>query len=480
MQSNTETPGDIVRRLLLGRQTPVVTTEEQVIGKRFRGEGIAAKAGTLTPYHRENRSMSWKNRLASWTRLVTPVVVPAELKKNRQMKVAGKVTFPHMDEISKGSPDTLVATFGHILHAPTPKAKGKGKGRTTKTYRRALSPIVPHPAAFTELAPGGGEITRDDFMVMHFIPSPEGTGVTGPQLKLTVPFTGDEDFSNFSLPSESTLAAPRSPFVKDLLFPENTVDVRVERRQDLPLDLNHQSAFKDFISASEFNLDEGRLLTPSSANFTLPKSWLTKPGLKADPSEETIEVPYLFGGLEMRQSISMPWQDGTILRYESVEAGQHGGTRQELSFVLDLVDRSRSEVEASVNSFLTLLGDAVEGKCWSWSQGVSKVHELPPQDDPVWDQFRPQSSSSLGADESQEQSIEQTECEAAAAEVEDELSSKHASEIEMEAPIDVAQQRETTEETVVPRSEPVDWDSAPLAPPSNHQARARDLGSQED
>lgn len=469
-----------MRRLLLGRQTQIMATEEQIIGKRFRGEGVAAKAGTLTPYHRENRSMSWKDRLGSWTRLVTPVVVPAEVKKNRQMKVAGKVTFPHMDEVSKGSPDTLVATFGHILHAPTPKAKSKGKGRTTKTYRRALSPIVPHPAAFTELAPGGGGMMRHDSMVMHFIPSPEGTGGTGPPLKLTVPFKGDEDFSNFSLPNESTLAAPRSSFVKDLLFPENTVDVRVERCQDLPLDLNQQSAFRDFISASEFNFGEGRLLTPSSVDFTLPKSWLTKPGLNADTSEETVEFPYLFGGLEMRQFISMPWQDGIILRYESVEAGQHGGTRQELSLVLDLTERSKLEVETSVHNFLSLLGDAVEGKCWSWSQGASKVHELPPQDDPVWDQFKPQSASNVNANESQEHNIEQTEREAAAGEVENELSGDHEPEVETDAPIDVAQQRESIEETVVPRSEPLDWNSAPLAPPSKHQGKAGDLASQED
>lgn len=381
-----------MRRLLLGRQVPACTTEEEIISKRFRGEGVAARVGTLTPYHRESRSMSWKDRLAPWARFIVPTIIPGEQKKVRWLKLADKVNFPHMDEVSEASMGHITATFGHILHAPLPKPKVKGRPKTT--YRRTISPVMPHPAAFTELVPQRGtDIRKHDSIVIHFMPAPGATsaGTTAPPLKLTMPFTGDEDFSNFVLPSDSTLNAPKPSFVKDLLFPEEAVDVRVERHRDLTLDIDQQSAFKEFIESSEFNLVQGRLQTPSNTRFSIPRAWLAYSGKeKAQASDETVDLPYLFGGLEIHQTVDLPWENDIILRYESIEAGQHGGTRQELSLVLDLAGRSWLGVQTSVSDLLSRLGSAVEGKYWPWSRGVAKVHELPHQNDPIWDQFKPE------------------------------------------------------------------------------------------
>lgn len=466
LASHRGTPADTVRRLLLGRQAPDFSTEEQIIAKRFRGEGVAGRVGRLTPYHRENRSMSWKDRLAPWARFIIPTIIPGEVKKNRWLKLADKVTFPQK-EVSEASADQLTATFGHILHAPLPKPKVRG--RTKTTYRRTVSPVVPHPAAFTELAPQRGtRIKKQDSIVVHFIPAPGGTpaGTTAPDLKLTMPFAGDEDFSNFTLPSDSTLTAPKPSFVKDLLFPEEAVDARVVRHLDPALDISQQSVFKEFIDASEFNLAKGRLHTPSKTQFTIPKAWLAQPGKGND---EVVDLPYLFGGLEVRQAIDMPWQNETILRYESIEAGQHGGTRQELSLVLDLAARSLPDIQDSVHDFLDKLGDAVEGKHWSWSRGVAKVHELPHQNDPIWNQFKPEPTQKAKTKKAKEQ-LSDIEYDNIVSEEED-LMAEEMEQDEPGAPVE-GFPGEVEPSPAVSRSEPIDWNSGPLSPPSQyHQDR---------
>lgn len=430
--------------------------------------------------------MSWKDRLAPWARFIIPTTIPGEQKKVRWLKLADNVSFPHMDEAAPGaSMDQLTATFGHILHAPLPKPP-KIRGRPKSVFRRTVSPVMPHPAAFTELAPQNGtEIKKQDSIVVHFIPAPGGTstGLTAPPLKLTMPFSGDEDFSNFNLPSDSTLKSPKPSFVKDLLFPEEAVDVRVERHRDLALAIDQQSAFKDFIEKCEFNLAAGRLQTPSNTRFSIPRGWLTKAGRQVKASDEVVDLPYLFGGLEIHQTIDLSWQNDIVLRYESIEAGQHGGTRQELSLLLDLAGRSEQDVQTSVSDLLTKLGMAVEGKYWPWSRGAAKVHELPHNNDPIWDQFRPRPPPAKTQKKTpQEQPSENDDTEDVNPEVE-EWATDEIAQDEPGGPVEGYQAREAFTEgehsPAVPRSEPINWNSGPLAPHSQRQQKGSQSESQE-
>ena len=65
------------------------------------------------------------------------------------------------------------------------------------------------------------------------------------------------------------------------------------------------------------------------------KPTLHKP-IEVDPRnlQKSVEVDYTFIGLEHQSTITVPYEEGTELKYSIVEAGKIGGRREELSVVL--------------------------------------------------------------------------------------------------------------------------------------------------
>jgi hypothetical protein len=82
---------------------------------------------------------------------------------------------------------------------------------------------------------------------------------------------------------------------------------------------------------------------------------------------------YAFRGLEIHQTVEMPWRDHT-LRYSSIEAGQHGGQRQELTLQAGLPGYPGTSFKGKKrNSFLQLVEDMATGQCFSWTEGYESI-----------------------------------------------------------------------------------------------------------
>lgn len=249
------------------------------------------------------------------------------------------------------------ATFGHVLH-PDDAATKSSKTATAKN-RRILSPVIPHPAALTALSSGDEPVTQSTAIILKFGPDPAAPATaagTLPSVRLTLPVDETADLSNFDFPPSSTLHAVTSQRVQDVLLPTESVDVRLTQQQLRAL-ASDQPALRQFLAASEFNLLEGRLRTPSRIALAL--------------SAEATDVPYLFLGLEVHQAVETKL-GGHRVRYESIEAGQHGGQRQELSLHRAVSNTSQ---ESEDDGFLALVEAVAGGDVFSWNDGAARMQQ---------------------------------------------------------------------------------------------------------
>lgn len=362
LASPGENSADIVLRLLRGRQSQGVQGEQQVVAWGF------AKGGMYVPHLRENRSMSWRDRLRQWTRYIVPISKPHENGKT-DLGLHRKVTPPSpvQTEVEAEAQHLFTATFGHILHE-----KSSAFAKKPDTIRRVLSPVLPHPAAFTEISESGGGLEKHTFILLNLVPAPgHSESVKAPEVRLRLPVNADDDFSKFSMSNGSSLYAVRPWYQRDILLPSENVDVRLAQQRKLPLDITKQQSIQDFFAASEFNLVQGRLKTPSHTQVSIPIKWLGK------KTKKTVNIPYMFAGLEIHQTLDLPF-NGHILRYSSIEAGQHGGTRQELSLeALASVDSNGMTNRKQRTGFLKLVEHIARGDFFSWTEGYRKIREIP-------------------------------------------------------------------------------------------------------
>ncbi|KAH0531538.1 hypothetical protein TsFJ059_000359 [Trichoderma semiorbis] len=189
----------------------------------------------------------------------------------------------------------------------------------------------------------------------------------------------DSDLTGSSLPPGSALFGVAAQHINDVLLPSESVDVRLTQNYLLPLDASQESV-KEFLSQSEFNLPQGVLQTPSKAKFSIPKAWVTKAKTTRKPSKATINVPYIFMGLEIHQTVQLEFH-GHTLCYNCIDAGRHGGHRQELSLKAgppqgpDEPPFTLNEAEAS--RFLSLVEGVATGKYFSWHNGSQFMRETP-------------------------------------------------------------------------------------------------------
>lgn len=321
--------------------------------------------------------------MRSWTRLVAPISKPSpdqespEIDAEIRMNVAQpQPTRPNLDETRH-----LTGVFGHILHESADITTSKDGPQGTRHF--ALSPIVPHPAAFTDLLSGSEDVIRRQvFILLNFAPAPQFAG-QAPEVKLRLPVDPEDDFSSFSMPDTASLYAVQPQSRQLLMLPEASTDVRLSQDKTLDMDLAHQRHVRRFFTDSEFNLTEGRLRTPSNVGIMMPRQWLTPPVENDTPAL----VDYHFAGLEIHQTVDLDWK-GHTLKYSSIEAGQHGGTRQELSLEA-AVPEDASAIDEVVQSFTREVGQIASGKVFPWTGGHALVREMPEdvEDQPVEDEL---------------------------------------------------------------------------------------------
>lgn len=362
-----EDPADMVSRLLLGGPAQTLQSDAQVV---VPSSTAKSTKGVFVAHHREMRSMSWRDKLNSWSRYVYPITKVSK-GKAKSLHLVDRVSLPMppLAVAEDGTQNHVTASFGHILHTRQEVDAAK-----LASARRIISPLIPHPAAFTSLTGDEDQtVIQHTAIVINFSPTLSRTeGATGkaPEVRLRLPVDSDTDLAEFAVPPESVLHGVVPWHVNDVLLPSESVDVRLAQHQVLPLDIN-QPSLRAFLAGSEFNLLAGRLRTPSQVTLSIPRRWLSAAG--DVPTDGSTDIPYTFAGLEIHQTVDLEWK-AHMLRYSSIEAGQHGGQRQELSLQAGAPGSDGKTVldEPQRAEFLQLVEEIALGKHFSWGQG----HEL--------------------------------------------------------------------------------------------------------
>lgn len=393
--------------------------------------------------------MRWKDKLRPWSRYVLPVgqaTTTGDDISNHLLEAASLPASSDSEVKKESEVVVTTASFGHVLHG-----KGSRTVATMAKHRRLLSPALPHPASFTSIVDEDRPLTQRTTITLNFSPDPQhhlkDADSTLPSVQLQLPVDPVTDIADSSLPSGSTLFGVAAHSVCDILLPSESVDVRLTQQRLLPLDAS-QEPIKEFLSHSEFDLPKGILRTPSKITFSIPKSWAADPKAKRKPSKTaTIKAPYIFMGLETHQVAEFDFH-GHTLRYDSIDAGRHGGHRQELSLQAGPIQRGEDQVgppfelgkeEASV--FLSIAGEIATGKHFSWHNGSELVRELSDED--------------LGFDELQVFDEEAFDEEPEALEAEDSEDTQN-SESELLSPPE-------QDESTSPMTEPASEDSSPVS-----------------
>lgn len=382
--SRLEDPADVVTRLVLRKPEAALFAKE-----------ATKRSKSAPPYERTLKGLSAFDRSGwEWSRLASNGRdTNSTIKSGDQildLPVLKSVVRKSTSKLGLDTTETLNATFGHILWRHQGKVQAqtranRGDSRSTKQPRakkaqgqlgipqQIILPVVPHPAALTSIttpsAANAEDVKKQTTIVLHFEPhpllsSPDDLNAN-PDVRLQMPVASDADLSNFQIPTTTTLNMV-SRAAQGVMFPGSSVDARVQHEQLSPLDNQNVS---EFLQASEFNLADGRIRTPSVVHLEMSRAGKTIEG----GDDVMSRVPYLFTGLEVHQSIEMPWE-GVTLRYTSVEAGLHGGQRQELSLVRDVPnDMSKAKRKSELASLMKLVREVAEGQHFSWTRGATDM-----------------------------------------------------------------------------------------------------------
>lgn len=366
LPTETEDLADTVFRLVVGRALPGSKNTLQCIPLR-REEDIN---GQFVQVQRQARTMSWRDKFTKWSRVVAPVDKTGG--DPWPLKLVDSASLQQTRAYRGESKDATTATFGHILHSKT-----EASVKTLSRSRRILSPFTPHPASFSALKPDNDKPLKESTtIVMHLVPrvdrksgfikSPED-----PAVRIKIPVNADADLSNFTIPSDMVAECFVPWQIHDVLLPSYDVDVRLQHERFCPLKIN-QPGLQKFLETSQFNLLEGQLRTPSQATLTVPGSWTNGPR-SGNANTKQEDVLYDFRGTEIHQTVEMPWR-GHTLRYSSIEAGQHGGQRQEVTLQTGNEDTIDIGFQGErMETFLQLVDEMATGKCFSWTEGYKAI-----------------------------------------------------------------------------------------------------------
>ncbi|KAF4333648.1 hypothetical protein FBEOM_12518 [Fusarium beomiforme] len=390
--TETEDLADVVFRLIVGRVVPGADLGSLHCIQPSREEGIVS--GQPVPVHRQARAMSWRDKLKKWVRIVAPT--------GKTFQEPWPFDWPSRAAVEEEKcsrsdhRDATTATFGHILHQ-----RESTSIKELFRQRRILAPLTPHPAAFSPLRTDNNQPLKETTtIVMHLVPhvsptkvetssgqqspedpAPQGESSKGrvkggkkvpadPAVYITIPIHSDADLANFKIPKDMTAHCYVTWHTSDVLLPTEVVDVRLEHKRSFPLKVT-QSGLRAFLKKSELNLAEGRLRTPSQAKLSVPGSWLR--GHRSGRLATEKVVLYDFRGTEFHKTVEIPW-GGHTLRYSSIEAGLHGGQRQEITLQAGLPGENPVAFKGERrDSFLDSVREIATGKFLDWSEGYRLV-----------------------------------------------------------------------------------------------------------
>jgi hypothetical protein len=285
---------------------------------------------------------------------------------------------------------STVAHFGQILHPyqsmnPTPLLSDL----LASTDRRVFSPTAPHPVQFANVESDSTSstlINMKSTLLLRFWPSPSSNPATKPGKKLSdhtadtppAPIlelrlaTNDREVRGIE-----SLRAIKQTHHTDVMLPSSLVDVRFTQTQYATLEARDSETLAawqplaDFLYSARLDLEVGKLEMPPRQRFSVPRRLFTtsfsSPSSPADLSSSTasspgepaalddtdnnssdqqhqqqgeqqpmasdddlVSVSYEFVGLELHRSASLPYESHWVT-YTSIEAGQGGGRRAEVT-----------------------------------------------------------------------------------------------------------------------------------------------------
>lgn len=363
----------MVFRLMVGLTIPGTHNVLQCIPSKGEDE----VGGQFVSVRRQTRAMSWRDKLGRWFRVVDPITKSSwSTKDSSPLDLASSTDLPEQEVPSTGKNGTTTATFGHILHSEVQDSM-----KLLSRKRHILLPFTPHPAAFSALKPEDDKTLEETTtIIMNLVPHKERKrgrssdaqkGVKEPAVRIKIPVKPDADFANFRLPDDLTAECFVSWHVNDLLLPTEAVDVRLQHERSEPLSVTNLD-LQEFLKASLFNLAEGKLRTPAQATLKIPGAWMDE-GRTGSSNTKSKKVLYDFRGTEIHNIVEMPWR-GHTLRYSSIEAGQQGGQRQEITLKAGSPGESPVKFDLERRqSFLQLVEDMATEKCFSWYEGHKSI-----------------------------------------------------------------------------------------------------------
>ncbi|KAM0417285.1 hypothetical protein ACHAPT_012726 [Fusarium lateritium] len=408
-ESKTEDPADVVLRLILGRPSTRANMHLECLPWPLTR---AVPRSYFVDMERQVKALTWREKLVQWRRIVFPIKKTPRGDQVRQTLVGmvNAASLPEYGQELYGWRNVTTATFGHIIHSRTGASQGSAQKkpppiqkRSKKPHKvqpspwhcdpsehhvpistlarksRTFSPLVPHPASFSALRPEDDKpLTQSTTIILNLAPYADrsATNKKGPPIRIRLPVTPEADLTNFSIPKDASAHGVVTWHTNDLMLPGKSVDVRFQHERILPLDISQSDGLKSFLDQSEFNLLQGHLRTPSQVNIKVPIQWFN-PATRVDGG---LEVRYAFRGLEIHQTTEMPWR-GHTLRYSSIEAGQHGGQRQELTLQAGSSAGENVSLRADErDNFLRLVDEMAAGRCFSWAEGHESIKSRQLQD----------------------------------------------------------------------------------------------------
>lgn len=118
----------------------------------------------------------------------------------------------------------------------------------------------------------------------------------------------------------------------DIMLPDKTLDLSFRQRQSFKI--SSMKAMEvlqiaDFLTKARLNPSRSEVLTPAELTLPIPSSICRNPS-SVFGDEEQLEVPYLFVGLEFRESATFNYNNW-LLRYRTINGGKAAGQWSELS-----------------------------------------------------------------------------------------------------------------------------------------------------
>ncbi|KAI0440258.1 hypothetical protein F4803DRAFT_482822 [Xylaria telfairii] len=381
--THLEDMAHIVFRLLLTASGPPQTTSSllsTMAPHKHAGRFVVDAAG--------KDKLAWRDKLSRWARFVYPLApgkqdvvnptlpieefeLPFEPTRrtetlNGSHTLVPEIKSPPLPVMWSNTLHTsTVACFGQILH-PYQSADPKSLSDVLASpNRRVFSPTTPHPLHLSRFETNNSDsgpqlVTTKSTIVLRFWPSPGSKPHTMDGSADAFPEAGDMPpapvlelrlaATNREVKGVESLRAIKRTHHTDVMLPSSLVDVRFTQTQYETLrprdadggNLAEWPPLAHFLENARLDVENGKLEMPPHQRFPVPRRLSAKEFESADSADqerdqpptsdedELVSVSYEFVGLEFHRSATLPY-DGHQLTYTSIEGGQGGGRRAEVT-----------------------------------------------------------------------------------------------------------------------------------------------------